>query len=288
MIDCENGLCYFRVKMITGFNTDVQHEGCLYHVQTEDGGEGHPFLESLVYIGGTIIAKKSTPYTEQLSRGATEEVIAGLLKRQHQVIIAAIKAGRIEDLARHYSAKMSEAEKPPVAIVAPLLPSAESPGLRESATADSPALDALPRTTEMLSSAVAGPVRPAVPPKAPRAGKSGMLDLNEVIADYLKRNSEQARLDLKVLTPSGFTAGKTITLNVQVFYGVNPESQAVVTVKVIGTAFRPQVFMGRAGHDGIAGFNLTLPSFSTGTAAIVIEAQSSRGRGELKHLIRRA
>jgi hypothetical protein len=31
-----------------------------------------------------------------------------------------------------------------------------------------------------------------------------------------------------------------------------------------------------------------LPSFTAGTAAIVIEAQSNRGRGELKHLIRRA
>ena len=35
-------------EMITGFNTDVPHEGHVYHVQTEDGGAGHPILESLV------------------------------------------------------------------------------------------------------------------------------------------------------------------------------------------------------------------------------------------------
>jgi hypothetical protein len=67
-----------------------------------------------------------------------------------------------------------------------------------------------------------------------------------------------------------------------------PEADAIVTVKVIGTAFKPQVFIGRAGRDGLASFSLTLPAFTAGTAAIVIEAESSRGRGELKHLIRRA
>src|SRR5215831_5082188 len=87
--------------MITGFNTDVQHGGCVYHVQTEDRGREHPFFESLVYVGGTIVAKKRTPYREQVDQGATEEAIALLLRRQHQVVIAAIKAGRIEDLIRH-------------------------------------------------------------------------------------------------------------------------------------------------------------------------------------------
>jgi len=41
------------------------------------------------------------------------------------------------------------------------------------------------------------------------------------------------------------------------------------------------------GRDGVANFSVNLPSFSTGTAAIVIEAQSNKGRGELKNLIRR-
>ncbi|HKV41563.1 MAG TPA: hypothetical protein VJX67_20330, partial [Blastocatellia bacterium] len=60
-----------------------------------------------------------------------------------------------------------------------------------------------------------------------------------------------------------------------------------ITVKVIGTAFKPQVYMGRSDQTGMTSFNFLLPSFTAGTAAIVIEAQSSLGRGELKHLIRR-
>ena len=91
-----------------------------------------------------------------------------------------------------------------------------------------------------------------------------------------------------MITPSVFTAGKSVGLKVQILRGAKAEPDAIVTVKVIGTAFKPQVFVGRAGADGVASFNLNLPSFTAGTAAIVIEAQSSHGRGELKHLIRRA
>ncbi|HKP13824.1 MAG TPA: hypothetical protein VJZ91_17005, partial [Blastocatellia bacterium] len=100
--------------MITGFNTDVQHEGQVYHVQTEDRGHGNPVLESLVYIGGTVVAKKMTPYAEQLRQGADEQMIAGLLKRQHQVIIAAIKTGRVHELIQRYAdQRPAEAPRPP-------------------------------------------------------------------------------------------------------------------------------------------------------------------------------
>ena len=85
-----------------------------------------------------------------------------------------------------------------------------------------------------------------------------------------------------------FIAGKSISLKVRVSRAEALEPEAIVTVKVIGTAFKPQVYMARADRHGVSTFNITLPPFSAGTAAIVIEAQSSRGRGELKHLIRRA
>src|SRR5436853_1476699 len=105
-------------QMIAGFNTDVQHGGQVYHVQTEDRGHGNPVLESLVYIGGTIVAKKQTPYAEQLQQGADEQIIAGLLKRQHQVIIAAIKTGRVNELIQRYASHHPVIEKPQPVVVA--------------------------------------------------------------------------------------------------------------------------------------------------------------------------
>ncbi|MCI0490398.1 MAG: hypothetical protein L0229_27710 [Blastocatellia bacterium] len=282
--------------MVTGFNTDVQYDGRTYHVQTEDNGHENPYFESLIYVGGTIIAKKRTSYNEQLRQGATEDTIASLIKRQHQVVIAAIKAGRVEDLVRHSANELNSGMKPVIKVVQPQAQPQNNDDAPEkevaipAATARPPARPTDPLHAHVtLSDVPTAPSNgPAAPPGAARTIKSPGLDLNEVISDYLKRSSERARLDLKVLTPRVFTSGKSISLNIQVSYAMRPEAEAVVTVKVIGTAFRPLVFMGRAGKDGIASFSFTLPAFTTGTAAIVIEAQSNRGRGELKHLIRRA
>jgi hypothetical protein len=281
--------------MIPGFNTDVKYEGRVYHVQTEDRGLENPVLESLVYVGGIIIAKKRTSYGDELAEGATEDTIANRLKRQHQVIIAAIKAGRIDDLVRQSAKETDEAEL-----------KRKSKRAKEKEPAK-PARET-PKTTAERIPAAAPPVEPPAPtpvakiPEVPPArvattgglsappgkGKSGFLNLDEVISDYLKRNSEQGKLDLKVITPNVFIAGKSIGLRVQITTGSAPEPDAVVTIKIIGTAFKPQVYIGRAGVDGIASFSLLLPAFSAGTAAIVIEAQSKNGRGELKQLIRRS
>jgi hypothetical protein len=320
--------------MITGFNTDVPHQDRVYHVQTEDRGtKDNPVLESLVYIGGTIIAKKLTPYADKISQGADDATIATLLKKQHQVIIAAIKAGRIEELIKHsekYSGEkphevgaakeaksaVAQPEIKPLPVVEvkpeskpeppkrksgflpPPLPKGKSGYLTESKR--NSGLLTRPQGVEKASVQTAAPSRPTtlnakpatLPPRSTKGNsgvlKTGSLNLDEVISDYLKRSSEQEKLDVKVIAPSVFIAGKTITLRIEVKQGSKAEPDAIVTVKIIGTAFKPQVFIGRAAADGVATFNLVLPAFSSGTAAIVIEVQSRYGRGELKHLIRRA
>ena len=38
--------------MISGHNTDLLHNGVVYHVQTEDKGRSNPVIESFIYIGG--------------------------------------------------------------------------------------------------------------------------------------------------------------------------------------------------------------------------------------------
>ena len=203
------------------------------------------------------------------------------------MIIAAIKAGRIDDFIRHSSKQYKPAEPEPAS---PPDKAATAKPTREGSSAT--------RNNKYAGVSAAGcfaqqakqsPFRPAAEsPGNARNGKSEPLNLDDVIAEYMKRRSEQGRLDLNVVSPGAFTAGKSINLKVKILYGTKPEAEATVTIKIVGTAFKPQVYIGHAGHDGIAAFNLTLPSFTAGTAAIVIEAHSIHGRGELKHLIRRA
>jgi hypothetical protein len=297
--------------MITGFNTDVPHEGRVYHVQTEDGGKGNPILESLVYIGGTIVAKKLTPYPEPLNEEPSHDALTSLLKRQHQVIIAAIKAGRIEDLIRHSVKQQGVSESqetlpidmsaPPGAEGLPRIGDEKKRPTHAREIGDLPKrhpdpidpfdfrpADATASPTPVTVDGRALDGQRDVAPAGPSRGDTAGLNLDQVLEDYVKRGAGQEKLEVKVLTPEVFTAGRSVGLRVQVMQETRPDFDATVTVKIIGTAFKPQVFIGRVGRDGIASFSLSLPSFSTGTAAIVIEAQSGSGRGELKKLIRRA
>ena len=86
--------------MITGFNTDVEYQGVTYHIQTEDKGMETPLILSLVYNRGTILASKRSPYDDLLSAEFDEKVLAERLQKQHKLICAAVRTGRIEDLKR--------------------------------------------------------------------------------------------------------------------------------------------------------------------------------------------
>ena len=82
--------------MITGFNTDIKHNDKVYHIQTEDKGLANPYIESLVYVGGEILASKKTSYAEQAKTGVDEKWIGSLMEQQHRTMIAAIKRGRFD------------------------------------------------------------------------------------------------------------------------------------------------------------------------------------------------
>ncbi|MGI8640196.1 MAG: hypothetical protein ACR2MG_09570 [Pyrinomonadaceae bacterium] len=86
--------------MITGFNTDIDYQGVTYHVQTEDKGVDTPLILSLVYDRGTILASKRSPYDDLLADTFDEKALTERLQKQHKLMCAAVRAGRIEDLKR--------------------------------------------------------------------------------------------------------------------------------------------------------------------------------------------
>ncbi len=84
--------------MITGFNTDIKHNEKVYHIQTEDKGLANPYIESLVYVGGEILASKKTSYSDKIKDGISEPEIGTLMEHQHRTMIAAIKRGKFDSL----------------------------------------------------------------------------------------------------------------------------------------------------------------------------------------------
>ncbi|MGA7613927.1 MAG: hypothetical protein WBX15_01995 [Thermoanaerobaculia bacterium] len=87
--------------MITGFNTDIRHNDRIFHIQTEDKGLNNPYIESLVYVGGEILASKKTSYVEHVNPGAPidEKLIASMMEHQHRTMIAAIKRGKLDSMS---------------------------------------------------------------------------------------------------------------------------------------------------------------------------------------------
>jgi hypothetical protein len=81
-----------------GFNTNVRVADAIYHVQTEDRGLAHPFLDTAVYLAGRVIYKRTTNY-EQFAKGMDPETLAQKLRErmslQHRQVIAEVEAGTL-------------------------------------------------------------------------------------------------------------------------------------------------------------------------------------------------
>jgi hypothetical protein len=82
--------------VITGYNTEVKHNGRAYHVQTEDRGVENPSIESLIYVGGKIIASRQYEYGWLLREGYSEEALQVLVDIQHRKMLRDIHAGKFE------------------------------------------------------------------------------------------------------------------------------------------------------------------------------------------------
>ncbi|HEX2715747.1 MAG TPA: hypothetical protein VHM88_26490, partial [Candidatus Acidoferrales bacterium] len=82
--------------MTLGFNTDVRLEDTRYHVQTEDRGVAHPFIDTLVYAQGRVVYRRTSSYEDLLdSPGASEAIIERRVEEQHRRVIEELRAGTL-------------------------------------------------------------------------------------------------------------------------------------------------------------------------------------------------
>ena len=238
--------------MITGFNTDIRHNDKVYHIQTEDKGLQNPYIESLVYVGGEILASKKTSYAEQAQAGVDEKWIGGLMEQQHRTMIAAIKRGRFD----HGAPENHRAAVPPP-----------------------PEEKVITQTLEAQEE-----------PEVATATASEEKTLDQVIIDYLASEAESEHLELSLMNQVEFYSGSAVELRVATRRSLsqNPISAAAIEVKVISTVEPPRViFRGKTTGDGTAIIRCTIPAFREGTAAVIISAHSPMGNDEVKQLVKR-
>jgi hypothetical protein len=84
--------------MIFGFNTDVKHEGTVYHVQSE-AREGELILQTQVFVRGRCIGKRATSYAQNLSQGGfNDQQKEQRLREQHRLVRESIREGKLESI----------------------------------------------------------------------------------------------------------------------------------------------------------------------------------------------
>jgi hypothetical protein len=79
-----------------GHNSNVRAGGILYHIQTEDRGAHHPFIDTTVYCQGRVLHRRSTNYDDILGMGeGLESFLQRLVEEQHRSVVEEIRAGTL-------------------------------------------------------------------------------------------------------------------------------------------------------------------------------------------------
>jgi hypothetical protein len=142
--------------MLTGYNTDFKFQGKIYHCQTEDGGSNSPYITSLLYLQGAILASRKTSYADILKADCLDEVVRKLMMEQHKQMIRDLMKGKLN-------------------------PTNTSQGtVPESSTGFAPAPAEPPRAEE----------KPAAPTPPPPKEPVKVKDLDDIILDFLSQEQQ--------------------------------------------------------------------------------------------------
>lgn len=82
--------------MVVGFNHNFRYRGEVFHVQTEDGGLNTTNIITLLYRGGTILARQKTSYADIARVDNLNKVVEELMKEQHKEMLKRLKTGEFD------------------------------------------------------------------------------------------------------------------------------------------------------------------------------------------------
>jgi hypothetical protein len=87
-----------KLKTMPGYNTDIEHNGVMFHVQTQDKGKSAQYVESIVYKSGKVLASRRTYYTRFLNSPPLYDKIKEIIDEQHEGILKDISEGIFDHL----------------------------------------------------------------------------------------------------------------------------------------------------------------------------------------------
>jgi hypothetical protein len=268
--------------VITGFNTDIEFQGTTYHVQTEDKGVKTPLILSLVYDRGTILASKRSAYDDLLIGNLDEKILAERLQKQHNLICAAVRTGRIEDLKRMTAKDSASKDK------TTKVEKTNDVAIKNLTVTKNEAVSK-PKNEMVWDVPISIVEEPFV--EAVQIVEEELIlsdEAVEIISDYV--GGEQvvdAKLKIKLLNDEKLKSGdrKTICILVNRGDAGRVLSGAQVMIKILGSSFRPLIFHAKTDDNGVATVHLQVPHFKSGRAALLIKALSEGEEIDLRRVI---
>ncbi|MEP6995279.1 MAG: hypothetical protein ABI968_12205 [Acidobacteriota bacterium] len=257
--------------MITGFNTDVKHKNRVFHIQTEDKGDANPYVESLVYVGGEILATKKTNYADVVKEGKDDHAVQDLMEQQHRTMIAAIQRGRFD--GPNGSVQIPEGMAPtvpPEVAAKPLAHPAKAAGAEAGAKVEKGDATAPPGGTH-----------------APVTDRS----LDQMILEYLASDDVPDDVMLTLSPTPNFVSGRPVQTRLKAATGspARALAGATVQVRILSTAARGStVFQGKTASDGTCPISFMIPPHPNGTAAAVIRVTAPDASAEIQFPIQKA
>ena len=91
--------------MLVGYNTNISYKDRVYHIQTEDSGQGNPVVVTLLYSEGAILASKKTSYEQFIAAPDFQDKVKKLMKAQHKFMIKELLSGKYTAPSREESEK---------------------------------------------------------------------------------------------------------------------------------------------------------------------------------------
>lgn len=83
--------------MKLGHNSDVQVGETVYHVQTEERGAEHPFIDTTVYFSGRVLHRRTTSFYDLLEmEGDHEPLLKQRVDEQHRAVLDDIRSGALK------------------------------------------------------------------------------------------------------------------------------------------------------------------------------------------------
>ncbi len=96
-------------------------------------------------------------------------------------------------------------------------------------------------------------------------------------------------LVVSLLDEHDFRSGESLTLRVLVLQrsgnADKPLNNVAVSLKVLGTTFRPQIYSTKTLRDGVATVDAQIPEFTSGRAAILVRAVAHGQSTEIRRIV---